>query len=606
MRSLKIIFSYIKKYPKLVTGYFSLNILSALFSLISLAMLAPFLTLIFGLGNNNSMVESRFKLGSLTDKLYSYLQDVTSTDEGKVKALGFICLLVVFAILLKNLFLYLSLYLLTPIRNNIINDMRTDMFTKILLLPVGYFNEQRKGDIMSKLTNDLQDVEFSTISFLESFFREPILILFYLIAMIQLSPELSLFLLLFLPISGLLIGRIGRSLKKVSTRVQVKLGEILSTIEETLGGIRVVKAFNAEEQQLHRFTSENQELLHIKNKAIRRRDLASPVSETLGILAVCCVLYYGGTLVLQKSFSLNGPDFLTFIAIFTQIINPLKAFSNASYNIQKGAASIERIQKLIQEEQTLTESPHAISIPSFEKTIELKNVSFHYPDRQVLTNINLTIQKGQTIALVGASGSGKSTLADLIPRFHDATLGEVLIDGKNIKNYKLKELRNLMGIVTQDPILFNGSIRSNISLGNPKADEAQIIQAAQIANAHEFILKKEKGYESNVGDRGSKLSGGERQRITIARAVLKNPPILILDEATSSLDTESEKWVQDAIYELMKDRTSIVIAHRLSTVRHADEIIVLHQGNIVERGKHDELISLNGYYSRLVSMQEMK
>ncbi len=606
MRSLKIIFGYIKKYPKLVTGYFSLNILSALFSLISLAMLAPFLTLIFGLGKDSSIVESRFKLGSLTDNLYRYMQEAASTDEGKVKALGFICLLVVTTITLKNIFLYFSLYLLTPIRNNIINDMRTDMFKKILMLPVGYFNEQRKGDIMSKLTNDLQDVEFSTISFLESFFREPILILFYLIAMIQLSPELSLFLLFFLPLSGFLIGRIGRSLKKVSTRVQVKLGEILSTIEETLGGIRVVKAFNAEDQQLHRFTHENEELLSIKNKAIRRRDLASPVSETLGIVAVSCVLYYGGTLVLQKNFSLNGPDFLTFIAIFTQIINPLKAFSNASYNIQKGAASIERIQKLIQEEQTLTEDPQAISIPAFEKTIELRNVSFQYPDRKILENINLTIQKGQTIALVGASGSGKSTLADLIPRFHDATSGEVLVDGINIKKYKLKELRNLMGIVTQEPILFNGSIQSNISLGNFHANESDVIQAAQIANAHEFIMQKENGYASNVGDRGSKLSGGERQRITIARAVLKNPPILILDEATSSLDTESEKWVQDAIYNLMKDRTSIVIAHRLSTVRHADEIIVLNQGKIVERGKHDELIALNGYYNRLVSMQEMK
>jgi ABC-type multidrug transport system fused ATPase/permease subunit len=606
MRSLKIIFGYIKKYPKLVTGYFSLNILSALFSLISLAMLAPFLTLIFGLGKDSSIVESRFKLGSLTDNLYRYMQEAASTDEGKVKALGFICLLVVTTITLKNIFLYFSLYLLTPIRNNIINDMRTDMFKKILMLPVGYFNEQRKGDIMSKLTNDLQDVEFSTISFLESFFREPILILFYLIAMIQLSPELSLFLLFFLPLSGFLIGRIGRSLKKVSTRVQVKLGEILSTIEETLGGIRVVKAFNAEDQQLHRFTYENEELLSIKNEAIRRRDLASPVSETLGIVAVSCVLYYGGTLVLQKNFSLNGPDFLTFIAIFTQIINPLKAFSNASYNIQKGAASIERIQKLIQEEQTLTEDPQAISIPAFEKTIELRNVSFQYPDRKILENINLTIQKGQTIALVGASGSGKSTLADLIPRFHDATSGEVLVDGINIKKYKLKELRNLMGIVTQEPILFNGSIQSNISLGNFHANESDVIQAAQIANAHEFIMKKENGYASNVGDRGSKLSGGERQRITIARAVLKNPPILILDEATSSLDTESEKWVQDAIYNLMKDRTSIVIAHRLSTVRHADEIIVLNQGKIVERGKHDELIALNGYYNRLVSMQEMK
>ena len=605
MKSLRIIFSYIKKYPKLVIGYFSLNILSALFSLISLAMLAPFLTLIFGLQGNGGIQTSRFKLGNLTDLLYNQLTILTASDQGKIKALGIICIVLVTAIMLKNLFLYFSLYLLTPIRNSIINDMRTDMFRKILDLPVGFFNEQRKGDIMSRLTNDLQDVEFSTISFLESFFREPILIAFYLFAMISLSPELSVFLLLFLPIAGLVIGRIGRSLKKVSTGVQEKLGEILSTIEETLGGIRVVKAFNAEGQQLSRFKKENLDLFDIKNKANRRRDLASPVSETLGIIAVSCVLYYGGTLVLNHDFSLNGPDFLTFIAIFTQIINPLKAFSTASYNIQKGAASIERIQKLIMEEQAVMEDPNPLPIESFNETIELRDVVFAYPDKSILNRINLTIKKGQTIALVGSSGAGKSTLADLIPRFHDATSGEVLIDGINIKKYKIKDLRNLMGIVTQEPILFNDTIRANISLGNEKATIDEIISAASIANAHLFIENKEEGYASLVGDRGSKLSGGERQRLTIARAVLKNPPILILDEATSSLDTESEKWVQDAINNLMKDRTSIIIAHRLSTIRHADEIIVLHEGMIAERGKHDELIQSKGIYSKLVTMQQM-
>jgi ABC-type multidrug transport system fused ATPase/permease subunit len=537
--------------------------------------------------------------------LYNQLTILTASDQGKIKALGIICIVLVTAIMLKNLFLYFSLYLLTPIRNSIINDMRTDMFRKILDLPVGFFNEQRKGDIMSRLTNDLQDVEFSTISFLESFFREPILIAFYLFAMISLSPELSVFLLLFLPIAGLVIGRIGRSLKKVSTGVQEKLGEILSTIEETLGGIRVVKAFNAEGQQLRRFKKENLDLFDIKNKANRRRDLASPVSETLGIIAVSCVLYYGGTLVLNHDFSLNGPDFLTFIAIFTQVINPLKAFSTASYNIQKGAASIERIQKLIMEEQAVMEDPNPLPIESFNETIELRDVVFAYPDKSILNKINLTIKKGQTIALVGSSGAGKSTLADLIPRFHDATSGEVLIDGINIKKYKIKDLRNLMGIVTQEPILFNDTIRANISLGNEKATIDEIISAASIANAHLFIENKEEGYASLVGDRGSKLSGGERQRLTIARAVLKNPPILILDEATSSLDTESEKWVQDAINNLMKDRTSIIIAHRLSTIRHADEIIVLHEGIIAERGKHDDLIQLKGIYSKLVTMQQM-
>ena len=587
-------------------GYFSLNILSALFSVVSLAMLAPFLTLIFGLQQAGAIQPSRFRLGHLTDLLYSQLSSLTSDDKGKITALAIICIIVVTAIVLKNVFLYCSLYLLTPIRNSIINDMRTDMFQKILELPVGFFNEQRKGDIMSRLTNDLQDVEFSTISFLESFFREPILICFYLFAMISLSPELSLFLLLFLPIAGLVIGRIGRSLKKVSTGVQEKLGEILSTIEETLGGIRVVKAFNAEQQQLGRFVKENTELFTIKNHAIRKRDLASPVSETLGIVAVCSVLYYGGSLVLNHNFSLSGPDFLTFIAIFTQVINPLKAFSTASYNIQRGAASIERIRRLITEEQTIKEDPNPIHIHSFNDEIELRNVVFAYPDKTILNKINLTIKKGQTVALVGSSGAGKSTLADLIPRFHDASSGEVLIDGIDIKKYAIKDLRNLMGIVTQDPILFNESVKANIALGNLSASPESIIDAAKIANAHNFILNKEDGYDTQVGDRGSKLSGGERQRITIARAVLKNPPILILDEATSSLDTESEKWVQDAINNLMKDRTSIVIAHRLSTVRHADEIIVLHEGKIAERGKHEDLIQQNGIYNKLVTMQEVR
>jgi subfamily B ATP-binding cassette protein MsbA len=605
MKSLRIIFRYIRNYPGMVAAYFSLNLLSAFFSTLSLTLLSPFLALIFGVDSGGALTASRFRFGGLTDAFYDALSGILSTPAGKVKALGFICLVLITAILLKNLFLYLSLYTLAPIRNRILNDMRSDMFRKILRLPVGFFNEQRKGEVMSKLTNDLQDVEFSTISFLETFFREPVIIGFYLFAMIRLSPELSLFLLLFLPVAGLIIGRIGRSLKKVSTQVQEKLGDILSTMEETLGGMRVLKAFNAEGHQLRRFEGQNLELYGIKNRANRRRDLASPVSETLGVLAVCCVLFYGGRLVLNDQFALDATDFLTYIAIFTQVINPLKALSSASYNIQKGAASIERIEHLITERETVQESENPVRLEEFKEAIELQSVGFVHQDTVILHDIDLRVEKGRTVALVGSSGAGKSTLADLVPRFHDVTSGRLLIDGHDVRDCSIIDLRNLMGIVTQEPLLFNDTIAANIALGKPEATQEEIERAARIANAHGFIVEREDGYASNVGERGSKLSGGERQRVTIARAILKNPPILILDEATSSLDTESERLVQEAINNLMKDRTSIVIAHRLSTVRHADEIVVLQKGRIVQRGTHERLIAEEGIYRRLVEMQEV-
>ncbi len=609
MKSLKTIFKYIKNYPGLVAAYFSFNILSAIFGLVSLGMLSPFLMVIFKqedtfkkvTGNSSGALNM---LDTLKEKLHGLMQ----TPGGSSKALLLLCLIIFLAIILKNLFTYLSMYFLNPIRNRILNDMRRNMYEKILKLPVGFFSEQRKGDVMSKLSNDLADVEGSTISVMESIFREPIVVIFSLVWLVVLSPQLTLFLLVFLPVAGFVLGRIGRSLKKQNVAVLQQFGSIFSTIEETLGGIRIIKAFNAEAKIQKKFNTENENLFHLKNRANRRRDLASPVSEAMGVTAVLCILYYGGRLVLANdaSMSLNAGDFISYIAIFSQMIQPLKALSNASYNVQKGSASIERIESLINENVEIQEITNPKILKEFTTAIELRNVSFGYDDQQILKNINLTIRKGQTIALVGSSGAGKSTLADLIPRFIDAGKGEVLIDGINIKEYSLHSVRSQMGIVTQEAILFNDTIGNNIALGLENAAIDHIEQAAKIANAHAFIIKKEDGYSSNVGDRGMKLSGGERQRLTIARAVLKNPPILILDEATSSLDTESERLVQDAINNLMSHRTSIVIAHRLSTIRHADEIIVLKKGEIVERGTHESLLAHDGFYKKLVDMQEVK
>ena len=608
MKSLRSIFRYISKYPKLIFAYFSFNILSSLFSVISLALLSPFLLLIFkkedtlsAVGNANGFL-ARI---NPVNKFKALLYEIINSPGGDIKALAIICIVVLLAVILKNVFLFLSMYYLNPIRNNIINDMRTSMYKKILALPIGYFSDQRKGDIMSRLTNDLGEVEGSTVGVLETVFREPISIILFFIYLVMLSPQLTLFLIIFMPLSGLIIGRIGRSLKKQSTKVQEKLGTILSTIDETLGGIRIIKAFNAEKKQTDKFIQQNDDLLKIKNRANRRRDLASPVSEMLGVAAVVCVLWYGGRLVLRNTF-LDPGDFLAYIAIFSQLIQPLKALSAASYNIKKGAASIDRIEHLIKVDISIKEKPDAIELKHFNNSIQFKKVGFLYDDKTILDSVELIIEKGKTVALVGSSGAGKSTLVDLVPRFHDVGVGELLIDDINIKEYSLASIRHQMGIVTQEPILFNDTIANNIALGMDNPTEEQIINAAKIANAHNFILQKEDGYQTNIGDRGNKLSGGEKQRITIARAVLKNPPILILDEATSSLDTESERLVQDAINNLMKNRTSIVIAHRLSTIRHADEIIVLQQGKIVERGTHNSLIEKNGFYKRLVDMQEVK
>lgn len=604
MKSLYPVFRYLKRQAGDIVLYFIFNLLSVLFSLVSLAMLIPFLSLIFG---QSTLVRTRpafhFSAHSIIDT-FNYYNSYIILHYGKAEALGFICVVVIVMILLKNLFLYLSSYISAPIRNGIIRDMRADLFAKILKLPIGYFSDERKGDILSRMTNDLQDVEVSIISFLDAALRNPVVVIVYLVAMVALSPQLTVFLLVFLPLTAFVIGRVSKSLRKHSTAGQSKLGDILSIIEETLGGLRVIKAFNAEQAQEDRFFGENDQLFRIKNRINRRRDLASPMSEFLGIVVLCMVLYFGGRLALTNPPLVKGDVFITFIAIFTQIIPPLKAFSTAAYNIQKGKASAERIQAILDATETITEKPDALPIREFTRAITFRQVNFAYQDKEVLTCINLQIEKGKMIAVVGASGSGKSTLADLVPRFHDVSGGELLIDGINIMDYRLADLRNLMGIVTQEPILFNDTILHNIALGVENATEEQVIAAAKVANAHDFIMATENGYHTNIGDRGGKLSGGERQRLTIARAVLKNPPILILDEATSSLDTESERMVQDAIANLMQNRTSIVIAHRLSTIRHADEIILLRQGKIVERGRHEQLIALSGYYKRLVEMQQ--
>jgi subfamily B ATP-binding cassette protein MsbA len=484
--------------------------------------------------------------------------------------------------------------------------LRSDLYAKILELPIGFFTEQRKGDIISRMSNDANEVEWSVMSTLEGLIRDPLNILIILVSLVYLSPALSLFLLVLLPLTGFIIGRVSRSLKKQSSASQEQLGLLMSILDETLGGLRVIKAFNAESILRNKFFKTNDTLNHIRNRMNFRRDLASPMSEFLGVLVLSCILWFGGKLVLSKGVGLTPDAFITYIVFFTQIINPAKSLSTAFYNAQRGSSAIQRIEEILQAPVTVNDAPNAITLPAFNKSIEFRNVNFAYDDKVILKNINLTIEKGKTVALVGSSGAGKSSLADLVPRFHDVTGGEILIDGVDIKQYSLHSLRSLMGIVTQEPILFNDTIANNIALGNDHATKEEIERAAKVANAYNFIEQKEEQFDTNIGDRGSKLSGGERQRLTIARALLKNPPILILDEATSSLDTESERLVQDAINHMMQNRTSLVIAHRLSTIRHADEIIVLQKGEIAERGSHDQLIAINGIYKKLVDMQEVK
>ncbi|HEX8516653.1 MAG TPA: ABC transporter ATP-binding protein [Bacteroidia bacterium] len=588
------------------------NILSVIFSLFSIAMLFPFLQVLL-LANEETLRETlskgepsfAFSAAGITDSV-NYFLAKTIHEQGRVEALVLICIFVISNIFLKNLFRYLGMFFIAPIRNGVVRDMRNKMYNKILRLPLSYYSEERKGDIMSRMTTDVQEIEWSVMQSLEMIFREPVTILFFLGVMVVISPQLTLFAFILLPLSGLMIGRIGKSLRRSSAKGKEKMGLLLSIMEETLGGLRIIKGFNAEKSMDDRFRRENQVYNDISVKMYRKTDLASPLSEFLGVSVMVTILYFGGKLALDENPSMNGTLLITYLAIFSQLLAPAKAFTTAYYNVQKGLASAERIDKILNAEVNIRDAEKPVEITKFEKEIEYRNVSFAYREGEigwVLNDVNLKIAKGKTIALVGQSGSGKTTMADMLPRFYDATLGEILIDGIPIKNTRLNDLRALMGIVTQESILFNDTVYNNIAFGISNVTEQQVIEAAKIANAHEFISQMPEGYHTNIGDRGNKMSGGQRQRISIARAVLKNPPILILDEATSALDTESERLVQDALNNLMKNRTSVVIAHRLSTIQHADEIIVMQKGVIIERGTHAELITQRGTYKKLHDLQ---
>jgi len=604
MKKFSVIFQYLSRYRGKLVTYMIFNVLSIVFGLISLGMLSPFLDILFP---DKSSASQKVTLHTnAIGGLKNLLLEVAQRYD-KPTLLIVICLLILVSTILKNLFYYWSSYISSPIRSATITFLRNEVYAKILALPIGYFTERRKGDLISRMTNDIYEIESSVVSTLEGLIKDPLTITGYLAYMIYLSPTLSLFLVILLPVTGFLIGRISRNLKRQSQDAAVRLGESLSVLDETLGGIRIIKGFGAEALMRLRFFRINDSLFHIRNKMNFRRDLASPLTETLGVFILTIILYFGGMLIFHNNGKgFTGGDLITYLAVFGMLINPAKNLSTSIFNIQRGAAAMERVEDLLKAPVSILDDPNAKKLETFQHRIEFRHVSFSYDDAVVLEDISLVIEKGKTIALVGSSGAGKSTLADLVPRFHDVTGGELLIDGVNIRDYSLNSVREQMSIVTQEPILFNDTIAANISLGKPDATLEEIERAAMIANAHNFIVQKEDGYRTNIGDRGSKLSGGERQRLTIARAVLKNPPILILDEATSSLDTESERLVQDAINKMMEHRTSIVIAHRLSTIRHADEIVVLQKGCIVERGTHDELIAQKGFYNKLVEMQEVK
>ncbi|WP_340157849.1 ABC transporter ATP-binding protein [uncultured Maribacter sp.] len=604
-------FKKILRFAKPYKIYAILNIISnifyALFSTLAMISLFPMLNVLF---NQTEKIYTKPKWSGITD-LKDYVTDSLNfyitkqsqqTDSGEV--LMYMVGLIITMFLLKNLFNYLAMYFITFLRNGVLKDLRNELYDKTVELPISYYSEKRKGDTIARITSDVLEIQHSFLSILELIVREPLTIIFTIIAMLTISPKLTLFVFLFLPLSGFLISLIGKSLKRKSDKVQQEQGYFLSILEETLGGLRVIKAFNAESVFARKFQSSTKRFFNFSNSLLNRQNLASPTSEFFGIAAIGVILWYGGQMVLVEK-TLEAELFITYMALSYQILTPAKAISKASYGVKKGNAAAERVLEVLETENPISEIDNPIQQDTFTKAVKIDNISFKYEDEYVLKNFNLTVEKGKTVALVGQSGSGKSTIANLVTRFYDVNEGEISIDGNNIKNLSKKSLRGLLGLVTQDSILFNDTVKNNIGLGKENATDEEIIAAAKIANAHDFIMDLPKGYDTNIGDSGNKLSGGQKQRLSISRAVLKNPPIMILDEATSALDTESERLVQDALEKMMKNRTSIVIAHRLSTIQNADTIVVLQKGEIVEQGTHVELLELNGTYKKLVEMQSL-
>ena len=600
------ILTYVKPYWGSVVLNLVFNLITIFFSLFSFALVGPFLTLLFKEGAVEVAAKPEFSLTS--DYLMSYLNWFMSNliaNGGKYHALVFMCLLLLVAFFFRNLGRFFACYFMANVRVGAVHDLRRDVYNKILILPLSFYHSRQKGDTLARITTDVQEVEVSILNYLEMLIKDPLTILFFFLFMVTLSPKLTLFVLIVLPLAGLLIGKVGKMLKKESKEGQTKLAGIISTVEETISGLRIIKAFNAIRYSSDKFEEQNSDYTKVLRGIHRKRDMSSPMSEFLSSAVVILVLWFGGKLILGGGNHIDAGSFISYIVVFSQIISPAKSFSQGYYNVQKGIASAERIFEILDAEEVITEKENALEIKDFNDSIEYKNVHFNYGKDEVLKGIDLKIPKGKFVALVGESGGGKSTMADLLPRFYEVAKGSVCIDGHDIRDYKISDLRGLMGIVSQDTILFNDTVFNNIAFGMENVSKEKVIEAAKIANAHEFIMELEHGYDTRIGDRGMNLSGGQRQRLSIARAVLKNPPILILDEATSSLDTESERLVQDALAKVMSQRTSIVIAHRLSTIQYADEIIVLQKGQIIERGKHDDLIALGGISKKLTDLQSI-